>query len=516
MEYNSPRQLVQRFTDDMYARKEDVRKALNTSLIDPIWAKIISYRRNYYKNLKISDIAKRNYFICYVEKISDICNEVINKINKNQEVYRALDDAMKLNLKNKIDVDIIASVNHLYSENELKSDFISLIIKNQINLLQGLSNDKIKSNNYYQLLKSLNYSNKIDEDYAVLLFSKLTNNNNLVRLYRNFDFPYNPLLIRNGITHHQIERMMNELYTFIFDNSELAIIRASMAYYYINYVKPFDDYNQEIAMLVFKSILSNEINNNYPFFLPLEKYFFVKDAFVHEIKEAEKTDDFTYFLLKTITLLNKAINEFTSVAERIHIDVLTNEHDLKPSVILDEMNHNNEDIAPKNNEVIKEEKVLETKVDVIKEEIKPTIIKEEIEPKKEEIKPTVVKEDEHKEEIKPKTVKIKEKVVVKAAPYTPNNNNNLTSIVNIDEKDANRFAKYLLEKNPLLKKKEAHFYARHSIIGSYYTIQMYKNFENVVYETARTSMDSLVKFGYYRKEQIKNKFVYTPNKIEGK
>jgi hypothetical protein len=33
---------------------------------------------------------------------------------------------------------------------------------------------------------------------------------------------------------------------------------------------------------------------------------------------------------------------------------------------------------------------------------------------------------------------------------------------------------------------------------------------NVVYETARTSMENLVLLGLYRKEPLKNKFVYTP------
>ena len=38
----------------------------------------------------------------------------------------------------------------------------------------------------------------------------------------------------------------------------------------------------------------------------------------------------------------------------------------------------------------------------------------------------------------------------------------------------------------------------------------YKREQNVVYETARTSMDNLANLGFYKKEQIRNKFVYTP------
>ena len=38
----------------------------------------------------------------------------------------------------------------------------------------------------------------------------------------------------------------------------------------------------------------------------------------------------------------------------------------------------------------------------------------------------------------------------------------------------------------------------------------FKKEEDVAYETARTSMDFLADSGFYKKSQIRNKFVYTP------
>jgi hypothetical protein len=80
----------------------------------------------------------------------------------------------------------------------------------------------------------------------------------------------------------------------------------------------------------------------------------------------------------------------------------------------------------------------------------------------------------------------------------------------IDEKEAYRLEKHLLELDPLLKKGQAKFYARHCTLGKKYTIQQYKKYNGCAYETARTSMDHLAELGYYRKEQVKNKFVYAP------
>lgn len=84
--------------------------------------------------------------------------------------------------------------------------------------------------------------------------------------------------------------------------------------------------------------------------------------------------------------------------------------------------------------------------------------------------------------------------------------------VSISEKESatvlNKIETELIERDPNLKRKEAHFYSRHREIGKSYSIADYKRFSRCVYETARTSMDHLAQLGYYKKIQIKNKFIY--------
>lgn len=76
--------------------------------------------------------------------------------------------------------------------------------------------------------------------------------------------------------------------------------------------------------------------------------------------------------------------------------------------------------------------------------------------------------------------------------------------------DAKKMEKSLLERDARLRQKEAHFYVEHCTIGKIYTLNHYKRFCRCAYETARTSMDRLAEFGYYKKEQLKNKFIYSP------
>jgi Fic family protein len=85
----------------------------------------------------------------------------------------------------------------------------------------------------------------------------------------------------------------------------------------------------------------------------------------------------------------------------------------------------------------------------------------------------------------------------------------------LGEVEANRLQQHLMETHPSMKKGEAYFYARHHSLGKYYTLAQYKKQLDCAYETARTSMEHLVKLGYYRKEKYKNKFVYTPVDLKG-
>ena len=105
------------------------------------------------------------------------------------------------------------------------------------------------------------------------------------------------------------------------------------------------------------------------------------------------------------------------------------------------------------------------------------------------------------EQPKKKTVKVTYVQEELAVAYIP---------VALDEKQAVLLEQDLLERDPELKKGEARFYARHCTKGKKYTIAQYKKSLRCAYETARTSMDHLAELLYYRKEKVKNKYVYIP------
>ena len=86
----------------------------------------------------------------------------------------------------------------------------------------------------------------------------------------------------------------------------------------------------------------------------------------------------------------------------------------------------------------------------------------------------------------------------------------ITDLSSLEGLENDAYARALVELYPNVKYTQALFYARHRTVGRFYTIGQFKDFFECAYETARTSMEFLTSVGLYRKEQLKNKFVYTP------
>jgi Fic family protein len=294
-----------------------------------------------------------------------------------------------------------------------------------------------------------------------------------------------------------IEPMMESLFNFIANSTLSAASKAAIAYYYINYIKPFADYSDEIAVLIAKAILAHEALGEVGVLLPLES---LLDENQEEIArlftEVQKTCDTTYFL-------NFALKQM----ERKCDDLLDEIAQLKANAMRRDFYRPEEKKQETTSYVVEQPSLFDMSNEepeprpeprpapVVKEEVKP------VEQPKVEPKPEPIIEAKKEEP----AIKVNEEPEVQAeqiaVSYIP---------PAIDEKQALRLEQHLLELDPSLRKHEAHFYARHCTLGKSYTIAQYKRMIGCVYETARTAMDHLVELGYYRKDSSNKKFIYTP------
>lgn len=445
--------LTIRFTEEKYATRRDVMRALNTSLIDSIWRNIEEYRSRFSRLLSLRDVTQKAMYITYSSNIIEKITNLERKLTRAMSLYNNFEKGSKehLLLQKENEEKILTSLAKFYQLTINQSD---------LNLILSNKNFDSKFNplvNYYKTLKyiSSSYHPQIDESFLAEVYAKLEGVEELVSFYRTK--PYSE--IKRIVIGQQfefapdglIETLMGDLIDFI-NKSEISfVVKLAATYYFLDYVKPFASLNKEIALIMMKNILVisdlSEISAILPFEVLLTKH---DDKLKEVFSEVQKTNDLTYALLAISEILLHEVENF--------LDLITNV------------------------------KIIEAKKEFHS-------LDEEVEIKKEVEVEKVVVDSTLKEVIITKGEEVVIKVEEKEKP-----------------EDLKLIVKSLLVSNPLLRPKQAQFYAKHRTIGKYYTIAMYQKEMNVVYETARTSMEQLVTLGYYRRESVKNKFVYTPVK----
>ena len=482
--------LAMRFTEDKYATKNEVARELKISSVDTFWANILAYRSNFYHYLTVKTIEKKMLLLCGCPAVNSLVNNVEMKmIRVNREYGMLLPQSKGYRYLNQTFNKKILYILNEAEQLQVGEDFVNSVLRNEV--VSALPNNMLLVN----YLSALNYIKKahvnaIDEDFLAALYAKLLGTEELTEFYRSNDDhnPENRVLIDRIYTSapwNIIDSMMNSLFTFIQTSTLSSSLKAIITYFYINYVKPFNKYSEEVAILMAKAVLAHETFGETVVDLPLEQLLLLSNEEVARIYvEVQKTADVTYFVNYAFKHLNQYCESYLDEIAQSKVQEL-------------KADFYQADAKEEEIEVPEQEKRVET-IDLFEaskeeEPVKEPVFKEEPAPVNE--KPVV------EEQPKKKTVKVTYVQEELAVAYIP---------VALDEKQAVLLEQDLLERDPELKKGEAKFYARHCTKGKNYTIAQYKKSLRCAYETARTSMDHLAELLYYRKEKIKNKYVYIP------
>ena len=481
--------LAMRFTEDKYATKNEVARELKITSVDTFWANILSYRSSFYHYLSIRTIEKKMFLFCGCPAINALVNNLEMKLIRVNREYGMLSPQSKATrlLAQSFERKILNVLNEA-EQLQVGDDFIDSVLRKEV--VSAIPSNMLLVN-YVNALNYIkkSYVNPIDEDFLAALYAKLLGTEELTEFYRSNDDrnPENRVLIDRIYTsapYNLIDSMMNSLFTFIGTSTLSSSLKAIIVYFYINYVKPFAKYSEEIAILMAKAVLAHEAFGETVVDLPLEQMMLLSSEEIARIYvEVQKTADVTYFI-------NYACKHLSQYFEGFLDDIANSK--------VNEMRQDFYQVDEKQEEI---------EVPVPEEENKVETIdlfaaSEQPEEEKEPEQVVQVKEEAPQvEQPKKKTVKVTYVQEELAVAYIP---------VALDEKQAVLLEQDLLERDPELKKGEAKFYARHCTKGKKYTIAQYKKSLRCAYETARTSMDHLAELLYYRKEKVKNKYVYIP------
>lgn len=457
-----------RFTDEMYATKDDVKKALNISSIDSIWDRIMQFRAYYTRQVGLRNIEKVPFSIVLPPKLTSKIVNLEKKMSKLLIKY-SLSEVKNakeiLSFKNQQYINILATLAEIY-EIEINSETLNALVNNSIPTLPV---EYLVLSHYYKCLKYVETktSGSINEMVITSLYCRLRgiefDVNNLEGYYRSSE-----LLDRSDhvfVGQHyeaspkdKIPELIKNLCDFLNDSNLFTLAKASICFFYINYLKPFEYYNEEMSLLLFKYVMAREDFDVLPSQVLFENLL-IKEK-MNKLKllfyESEMKLDMTYITDYIVNYLIEAFQQYEDDLYSLDDHLLYSENfDIE----------DNQNTIPQKNIKVNENINLHP-IEKVDHEIEGVNFKQNV-----------------------------------SLPTMP---------IGLDEKDASMVANHLLEIYPSMKKGQAEFYSRHCTIGKYYTISQYKKEQDVAYETARTSMDNLVNLGFYKKEQIKNKFVYTP------
>ncbi|MGM9857696.1 MAG: hypothetical protein ACI311_00350 [Bacilli bacterium] len=445
-----------KFSNTTYATKQEVAKALNINAIDDIWNRIISYRSLFNKTLTVRNIDRTPYNITLTPSITTKVNAIERKFVKATLAYSKIDGEDSKNSFRK--EYYVRSLYYLAKKYNISvtEEFLYSLIDGK---LSTLSPSEIIIANYYRILKYIEKHcyDPIDHDLVTKIYCMFTGSDNLDTPYRarNMeDFTANITIgsYYNSAPAERIISMMEDLFSFLNNDDSSPIIKAIMAYYYVTHIKPFDVYSEEIGLILFKDVLAHNDLEDISTLIDIEMILSEnEEAFNNILNEVRKTNDITYLVSYLNPVLEDIINELNNQISKVKTLEIKNEYYE----------------TPQNNVRNKERYIAENNIESFSRQTSSQVDFE----------------------------------LNVSLPKVP---------IGLDEEDAAKIEEHLLEIFPTLKRGQAYFYARHCTIGKYYTISQYKKLLDVAYETARTSMDNLADLGFYRKEKLNNKFIYTP------
>ena len=481
--------LAIRFTDEVYASRSEVSRTLGTSLIEPIWQNILEYRSSYQSLIGLTDVNKEPFEVILCSNVVNKATYLTKRFDKVKEEFDLLKDGSFE--KNTFSVDMFKAA--LKQIARMKGIIINDIALE--NIIYGRNTNLLYQPlvNYFNALVAFakKCTSTVDENLLADYLSILSGGGELLSFYREKDYsvPSQKVLIGReyaGAPVTEIERMMGELFNFINNPNYDVSIKASVIYYMMNYIKPFESFNEEIAFLLVRTVVARSGLNGVATYIPFENLLSdLTGSLANAARESQKTRDLTYYVNESAKKFEEAIQQSIDRMIQVSRDAAekafySDEEEVKPEPVI-------------NTFVPKEEPLQEPQPQPVEQQYVVNPVPA--------VNPAPVATPKPQPEPRPRPR-------VEIANNQPKVD--VSQYQDLDEKALKRAAEDLLESDPNLRPSQAHFYVRHCSMGKFYTIQQFKKAEGVVYETARTSMDNLAKRGYYRREQVKNKFVYTP------
>ena len=290
--------LAIRFTDEQYATKQDVAKTLGTAVVDALWGTILQYRATFARILPLQAMDKQPLQIVLTPSLLEKVMAFDRKMAKAVSLFNYHQIQNKLATPfYPLLLPILASVGKQYGASTAE--------RNLMYILEGKTVDrKAELASVNQYFKGIEWiaskrQTKLNEDIIGDLLMLLNQTQELTMFYREKELTNRPksLVARvyEAAPYPLIEPMMTSLLQTVNQLTLSPLVIATIALYYLDYVKPFETFNDEISFLLFKNILIHSDYEAVACYLNIEQ-FMDSEAYEKCMLEVQRTRDVTYLL----------------------------------------------------------------------------------------------------------------------------------------------------------------------------------------------------------------------------
>jgi Fic family protein len=290
--------LAIRFTDEQYATKQDVAKTLGTAVVDALWGTILQYRATFARILPLQAMDKQPLQIVLTPSLLEKVMAFDRKMAKAVSLFNYHQIQNKLATPfYPLLLPILASVGKQYGASTAE--------RNLMYILEGKTVDrKAELASVNQYFKGIEWiaskrQTKLNEDIIGDLLMLLNQTQELTMFYREKELTNRPksLVARvyEAAPYPLIEPMMKSLLQTVNQLTLSPLVIATIALYYLDYIKPFETFNDEISFLLFKNILIHSDYEAVACYLNIEQ-FMDSEAYEKCMLEVQRTRDVTYLL----------------------------------------------------------------------------------------------------------------------------------------------------------------------------------------------------------------------------
>lgn len=297
----TPLEEGKKFTDDVYASKDEVQAYYNVEKVSAYWSHVLSYRSYYDQMTKLENIDSNCFKICLTKPLLSASYRLQNNLFNDLLSFLALSTDKQNHLLLQRKNRALKALARFCQVNEPSEDILNRI---SLNSIETLLPSYLPLATYSRTYNSPFFSKGITlKDFDEINKGCSSQSEEEEPIYRQNENRslLNPLQIAKTA---DIKVLLVSLIDFLNEEEIPLLVRAMVIPFAFSYIKPYEYFYEASAALAAKNFLYSSGLRNMGFLLDFESIAFSRGKEVfRSMKKAQDTLDLTYYIMKCLSFL---------------------------------------------------------------------------------------------------------------------------------------------------------------------------------------------------------------------